>query len=677
MKKNYVQLIIAILFATNVMAQNVPNYVPTNGLVGWWPFNGNANDESGNGNHGTVNGATLTSDRFGQTNNAYSFDGLTNYIKISNSSLAAFGQQSFSAVTWFKTNSTSTTNLNDAGMFIRYDNCISNSGWGLGFLGKYKVGGLEFPANRTINQITSTNSYNNNQWHQVILIRNINLMTDLLYIDGTLIGQLKFTSINNLINTNSDLRFGSCGGFQLLSGLLDDIAIYNRALTQEEITALYSAKSCTDPIASITPQSTTTFCQGGSVNLNASTGANYTYEWYNNGNIINGATSSIYNASTSGNYTVKVIDGACNSTSSATTVSVNQYPSSIVQTSGNTTFCQGNSITLSAQGNGSYLWSTGATSKSITVNQTGDYSLTITSNGCSSTSNNTAITVNPLPTASIIPQGNTTFCQGGFVNLVANGGTSYQWNTGSSATSISVNQSGTFTVNVFNSFGCQASANQTVTVNANPSVSLNSLSAYTIKTSSPIQLVGNPTGGSYGGEGVIGSSFNPATLKLGKKTITYNYTSPQGCSGSASKTTIVADTVGNVCSVTKYDTVKVINTITKYDTITTKITINDTVSILKIHFQLTTGIKANTVTNITVYPNPTSDVLIIDAIDSPALAGYMYRILDIQGKQIYNAPVTSSKTEIALKTLGAKGVYVLHIVDANGISIENKKIVLQ
>ena len=173
-----------------------------------------------------------------------------------------------------------------------------------------------------------------------------------------------------------------------------------------------------------------------------------------------------------------------------------------------------------------------------------------------------------MPTASIIPQGNTTFCQGGFVNLVANGGTSYQWNTGSSATSISVNQSGTFTVNVFNSFGCQASANQTVTVNANPSVSLNSLSAYTIKTSSPIQLVGNPTGGSYGGEGVIGSSFNPATLKLGKKTITYNYTSPQGCSGSASKTTIVADTVGNVCSVTKYDTVKVINTITKsYDKI--------------------------------------------------------------------------------------------------------------
>jgi hypothetical protein len=74
MKKNYMRLIVALLFATNLMAQNVPNYVPTNGLVGWWSFNGNANDESGNGNNGTVNGATLTSDRNNQINNAQKFN---------------------------------------------------------------------------------------------------------------------------------------------------------------------------------------------------------------------------------------------------------------------------------------------------------------------------------------------------------------------------------------------------------------------------------------------------------------------------------------------------------------------------------------------------------------------------------------------------------------------------
>ena len=64
----------AFALSINAFGQ-VPNYVPTNGLVGWWGFNGNANDESVNGNDGVVNGATLTTDRFGNSNSAYDFDG--------------------------------------------------------------------------------------------------------------------------------------------------------------------------------------------------------------------------------------------------------------------------------------------------------------------------------------------------------------------------------------------------------------------------------------------------------------------------------------------------------------------------------------------------------------------------------------------------------------------------
>jgi len=74
-------LLFTALFTSNVFSQ-VPNYVPTNGLVGWWPFNGNANDESGNGNNGIVNGATLASDRFGNANMAYSFDGINDLILL-------------------------------------------------------------------------------------------------------------------------------------------------------------------------------------------------------------------------------------------------------------------------------------------------------------------------------------------------------------------------------------------------------------------------------------------------------------------------------------------------------------------------------------------------------------------------------------------------------------------
>ena len=77
--KHLLTLALCCVMAFSAHAQ-IPSYVPTNGLVGWWPFNGNANDESGNGNHGTVNGATLAADRFGNAGKAYSFDGVDDNI---------------------------------------------------------------------------------------------------------------------------------------------------------------------------------------------------------------------------------------------------------------------------------------------------------------------------------------------------------------------------------------------------------------------------------------------------------------------------------------------------------------------------------------------------------------------------------------------------------------------
>ena len=84
-KKSVLLTALAIAgFAVTSLAQTVPNYVPSNGLVGWWPFNGNAIDESSNTNDGTVNGATLTTDRFGNASAAYDFDGV-GYITVPNS----------------------------------------------------------------------------------------------------------------------------------------------------------------------------------------------------------------------------------------------------------------------------------------------------------------------------------------------------------------------------------------------------------------------------------------------------------------------------------------------------------------------------------------------------------------------------------------------------------------
>jgi hypothetical protein len=120
---------------------------------------------------------------------------------------------------------------------------------------------------------------------------------------------------------------------------------------------------------------------------------------------------------------------------------------------------------------------------------------------------------------------------------------------------------------------------------------------------------------------------------------------------------------------------KIDNVSNNYDTLFTYI--SDTVNILKVTFKLSTGIRAGQLTSMNVYPNPASEVLIIEANDIQALSGYTYKILDLQGKEVYNALATSVKTEISLKSIGAKGMYILHIVDEKGISIENKKIVLE
>ncbi len=78
------KIILPILLAVSstIQAQNIPSYVSTNGLVGWWPFTGNAIDSSGKGNNGNVVNAVLTADRFGKANAAYSFNGINSRIDV-------------------------------------------------------------------------------------------------------------------------------------------------------------------------------------------------------------------------------------------------------------------------------------------------------------------------------------------------------------------------------------------------------------------------------------------------------------------------------------------------------------------------------------------------------------------------------------------------------------------
>ena len=137
-----------------------------------------------------------------------------------------------------------------------------------------------------------------------------------------------------------------------------------------------------------------------------------------------------------------------------------------------TTFCQGGSVSLNGAIGLSNSWSNGQTADSITVNQSGLYSLTVTDgNGCTD-STFIQVTANPLPTISVAALGNTTLCQGDSVEIAATGGILYQWNNGFSSANIWASTSGNYSVFGTDQNGCSDSSNAIAISVLNPPVVL-------------------------------------------------------------------------------------------------------------------------------------------------------------------------------------------------------------
>ena len=242
------------------------------------------------------------------------------------------------------------------------------------------------------------------------------------------------------------------------------------------------------PPATVTASGPTTFCQGSSVTLSAPAG--YTYLWSD------GTTAQSITASTAGSYSVTVTSNGCSSTSAAQTVVVNPVPPSTVTASGSLTFCQGGSVTLSAPNGYSYLWSSGATTQSITAFAAGSYSVTVSANGCSSTSAPLAVTVNPNPPANVVASGPLTFCQGGSVALVAPSGYAYVWSNGATTQTINAVASGSYTVTVYGNGCSSTSAPVQVSVVPNPSAAVTASGPLTFCQGGSVTLVA-PAGATY------------------------------------------------------------------------------------------------------------------------------------------------------------------------------------
>jgi hypothetical protein len=303
-KKNLLLTAVATIgLAAATIAQTVPNYLPTNGLVGWYPFNGNANDESGLGTNGVINSALLSNDRFGNNNEAFYFNGTTSNIDLGiNPSINSI-LNDFSLSYWIK------SEVNGGTIFANYSS-QGGSSWRIAAKinsnGTIGTGYLINPNWQSTNSSPYTITLN--QWFHYTFTRSGGSTN--IYINGILISNnsLSTAQLNNptfpAATTKIGFNFPSSGGSDYFKGILDDIGIWNRALTQEEITALYT--NC-DLNASITP-ATVFVNAGANAQFTASSAdPTATYQWQSNADNfgwLNVPTNNFYSGATTNSLTV-------------------------------------------------------------------------------------------------------------------------------------------------------------------------------------------------------------------------------------------------------------------------------------------------------------------------------------------------------------------------------------
>lgn len=213
----------------------------TSGLVAHYPFSGNANDQIGNNNNGLVNGATLTSDRFGNANSAYQFNGVNNYIELPNANGLNVGTTSFSICAWIKT-----SNNQKRGRVLSKGAAFCSTGYGIRTTDQNGTILSSVASNGNCQVLMPGNKViNDGQWHQIVAVfdRTVNAS---IYIDGILDVEQKIdlSSFNYNNNQSAFIGFSNDSNApEYFDGSIDDIRLYLRSLSKCDIEDLYKLES--------------------------------------------------------------------------------------------------------------------------------------------------------------------------------------------------------------------------------------------------------------------------------------------------------------------------------------------------------------------------------------------------------------------------------------------------
>jgi gliding motility-associated-like protein len=278
--------------------------IPTTGLIAYYKLDGNANDFTNN-NNGTFQGTpTSTTDRFGNANSAYLFNGIDQFITTTKS---YNNPSDYSFSIWFKTNTLVGGRL--VGFGDSQTGASSNRDR---MLWMENSGKLNFGVNPGgINTVLkSPLTYNDDIWHQAVVTASSTAGIR-LYVDGLLVASnstvLEGQNYTGYWRINQDLTgWGSSPSSNFFQGSMDNIQIYERAITNSEITTIFNVP---DGASSNSP-----VCVGGTLNLSAVSLSGASYSWTGP----NGFTSTSQNpsvnamsAATSGTYSVTITNGGC------------------------------------------------------------------------------------------------------------------------------------------------------------------------------------------------------------------------------------------------------------------------------------------------------------------------------------------------------------------------------
>ncbi len=346
MLKRILYLLLLIISHSAIAQVNL-----SQGLVAHYPFAGSANDASGNNIHGTVNNATLTTDRLGQANSAYYFNGTNASISLPFSNLYNFAPaDDFSICLWVSPDATGFYPYRALVVKSPYDPVFTNSDWNYGI---YLDNNRMMTGYDGNNFLYATTTIPANQcWYHLALVYNNGIWK--VYVNGVLEASDNSQTKRILQDGFSAIAFGKKGEADgdWYQGKMDEVRIYDRELTSEELymlsqPAILDFYYRLDPCDPLTVQ----FYSTGNINSNP-------YWSFGDGTTLSGNPAPVHTFSSPGIYTIKYMagDGSCLDTVRKT-LNLSIAPDDIVLTR-DTIICPGNiSLPLATQPALNFCWS--------------------------------------------------------------------------------------------------------------------------------------------------------------------------------------------------------------------------------------------------------------------------------------------------------------------------------